>query len=139
MKTKYIIASVITLALAVFVVAQVGGLGGSGGSLGIPTNPLVNGHHWKSCPLTSQEAFIEYNVRHNETEKTIHWKGTITFYEGNRQNVCVANLGSNRVDYSRTRLTAREALSDSINQTYLEEYNKKYVPNGFTEQGNYTR
>lgn len=138
MKLKTYFTMGIIVALAVLVIAQTGGLGGKGGSLGIPTSPLMNNHAFKNCKLNDQKVTLDFNVtEHNVTAKLIKWNGVAIFNNSGRD--CVANLGVWKIKYTSKQIP-KDELKKSIKKVYLEEYNKKRVGKSSSNtRGNYTK
>ncbi len=121
-----LITTGILLALAVLVVAQAA-FGGSGGSLGISTDPLVTNHHWKGCKLTGQAVRFNVTAEHSIATERIRWKGFIIF---NGTERCIGNLGDHVIDYSGWQGTPQEAFSADVKRKYEDEYNKEFVMEG---------
>ena len=138
MRLKTYFSLGIVVALAVLVIAQTGGLGGSGGSLGIPTSPLVTDHAFKNCKLNNQDVTIKYNVTAmNMTARSFRWNGVAIFH--NLKENCVANLGTWPITYTSKQIP-KEELGKSIKRAYLDEYNKERLARGSGNiRGNYTK
>jgi hypothetical protein len=137
MKARYMVILLLVVGLGVFTIAQGGGDLKFGRSLKIPTNPLVENHHWKNCELKNQDANFNIQARHNNNTRTIVWKGDIYF--GNRTDNCKANMGRHKIEYG-PRINGSTAMYRDVRKAYLKEYRKEYVPKpGLNQRGNFSK